>query len=62
MPDNIVIKKNGKFEIVPSDAQLACAESKADKAKTKNQMSEPETRALLERILIRLEALERPAA
>jgi len=58
MPDHIVIKKAGKFEIVPSDADIARAQSKMDTGKV-NNMPDEELRAILGRILIRLEALER---
>jgi len=61
MPDNIVIKKDGKFEIVPSEAELARQQSKADKTKIKSKLTDEESRALLERILLRLEALEKTA-
>ncbi len=58
MPDHIVVKKNGKFEIVPSDADIARAKAKEDKDKIKNKLTDEETRALLLNILVRLEALE----
>ena len=60
MPNNIVIKKNGKFEIVPSDEELARQSGKADMVKVKSKLTDEDTRAILERILLRLEALERP--
>ncbi len=59
MPDHIVIKKAGKFEIVPSDADIARAKAKEDKVKVKARLTEAEMGELLERILLRLEALER---
>ena len=58
MPDKIVIERAGKFEIVPSDAEIARAHSKMDTGKV-NNMPDEELRAILGRILIRLEALER---
>ncbi len=58
MPNHIVVKKDGKFEIVPSDADVALANAQKDKDKIKNKLTDVETRALLMNILVRLEALE----
>ena len=58
MPDHIVVKKNGKFEIVPSDADIARAKAKEDKDKTKTDLANDDLREILSRVLLRLEALE----
>ena len=58
MPDHIVVKKNGKFEIVPSDADIARAKAKEDKDKIKTDLANGDFRDILNRVLLRLEALE----
>lgn len=59
MPDHIVIKKAGKFEIVPSDADIARSKTKEDKDKIKAKLTDEELRSILHNILTRLEALEK---
>ena len=58
MPDHIVVKKNGKFEIVPSDADIARAKAKEDKDNTKTDLANDDLREILSRVVLRLEALE----
>ena len=53
-----VIKANGRFEIVPSGADIARAKATQDKTKFKDKLTDGELRALLDRILDRIEALE----
>ena len=62
MPSHIVIKKNGMYELVPSDADFASAQSKSDVEKVKNKLSDKDLGDVLSRILSRLEALEAKAA
>ena len=52
------IKKNGVFTLEPDEKISARAQRKADKELIKNKLSDDELRALLQRILVRLEALE----
>lgn len=53
-----VIKKNGKFILEPDPLLAAKAQHTADIEKVKTSLGEAELRSLLERILLRLEALE----
>lgn len=59
MPNHIVVKKDGKFEIVPSVADKARAMSATDRVKSKQKLTDEEIRAIIERILVRVEELER---
>lgn len=56
---NKTYKQNGKFFIEPDETYLARVQRKEDKVKVKAKLTDEELRALLERILIRLEALEK---
>lgn len=53
-----VVKHNGKFILEPDAKNLARAQRAADKERLNQKLSDEELRALLLRILIRLEALE----
>lgn len=53
-----VIKKSGVFVLEPDEKISARAQRKADKELIKNKLSDDQLRELLQRILIRLEALE----
>ena len=53
-----VIKKDGMFILEPDPLSVAKAESFNDLAKIRNELSTAELNALLERILLRLQALE----
>lgn len=59
MPDHIVIKKAGKFEIVPSDVDIARSKAKEDKDKIKAKLTDEEMRVILLNVLTRLEGLEK---
>lgn len=56
---NKVYKTDGKFFLEPTPAYLARVKSNEDKDKVKGKLTDLELSALLERILIRLEALEK---
>ncbi len=53
-----VIKKNGKFILEPSPAHTARQQGKADLEKLKNDCSNKEFREILERVMLRIDALE----
>jgi len=53
-----VIKKNGKFILEPDAKNLARAERAADKERLNQKLSDEQLRAILQRILDRLAALE----
>jgi len=54
-----VFKRDGKFFLEPDPVILARAARTGDAEKLKSNMTDVELRALLERILARLAALER---
>lgn len=56
---NKTYKQNGKFFIEPDETYLARVQRKEDKVKVKAKLTDEDLRALLERILVRLEALEK---
>lgn len=56
---NKVYKQSGRFFIEPDEVYLARAQRKEDQVKVKAKLTDEELRALIERILIRLEALEK---
>ncbi len=51
-------KKDGKFYLEPDPVITARSAAKADREKTKNKLTDQELRDILDRILIRLDALE----
>jgi len=56
---NKVYKTEGKFFIEPDEVYLARVKGKEDQVKVKEKLTDLELSSLLERILIRLEALEK---
>jgi len=53
-----VIKAKGKFQIVPTSAEVARSLAKADRRKAEPNMSDAEIAGIIQRILDRLDALE----
>lgn len=53
-----VTKKNGKFILEPNAKNLARAQRAADKESLNQKLTDEQLRAILQRILIRLEVLE----
>jgi len=53
-----VIKAKGKFQIVPSSAEVARSMAKADRRKSTDKLSDADLVGIIQRILDRLDALE----
>jgi len=53
-----VQKQNGKFQLVPSTADVARANAKSDKSRAEDKISDAELHGIIHRILERLDALE----
>lgn len=54
-----VIKKSGVFILEPTPAHTARRQGKADLEKVRKALNDEELRAILERVMLRIEALER---
>jgi len=53
-----VIKKNGKFQLIPTTLDVARSTAKRDKIKAEDKINDAELHGIIHRILERLEALE----
>jgi hypothetical protein len=51
-------KKDGKFYLEPDPVLTARSTGKADREKTKNKLTDQDLSEILDRVLIRLDALE----
>lgn len=53
-----VTKKDGKFILEPSPSHAARQQGKADLEKVRKALNDEELRAILERVMLRIDALE----